>query len=78
MPPKSLKAIATNFSGGFIDAMGLSYLLCLKESVQRESLPAGGADGLGVQGIRTPGARLQGRGPHTGGRNDRLAGWRVW
>jgi hypothetical protein len=23
-------------------------------------------------------ARLQGRGPHTGGRNDRLVGWRMW
>ncbi len=34
MPPQSaeslnLKAIATNFGGGFIDATGLSYLLCL-------------------------------------------------
>ncbi len=23
-------------------------------------------------------ARLQGRGPHTGGRNDHLVGWRMW
>ncbi len=23
-------------------------------------------------------ARLQGRGPHTGGRNGRLVGWRMW
>jgi hypothetical protein len=23
-------------------------------------------------------ARLQGRGPHTGGHNDRLVGWRMW
>ena len=29
MPPKPVKAIATNFSGGFLDATGLSYLECL-------------------------------------------------
>ena len=32
MPPKSLKAIATNLSGGFIVATGPSYLVCFFDS----------------------------------------------
>jgi hypothetical protein len=42
-----------------------------------KSLPPTGARGR-MELEYQDGARLQGRGPHTGGPKDRLVGWRMW
>jgi hypothetical protein len=68
MPPqsesRSLKAIATNFSGGFIDATGLSYLLCLFASAL--DVAANGAPGPGVTCVTSREGRGEVLGGHRG------------
>ena len=67
MPPKSLRAIATNFSGGFIDATSLSYsdsyLLCFK--LFASALDARGSE-RGRLGVTCATSR-EGRGEVLGG-----------